>query len=175
MKNGLWMFRKKITESDAFIIRTYFYVQTIIRTILFRKVHGSCIISVMYRAALSIQRMPCLVNGRLINNTVHFQIVHPTICLINFTGKRQFPSTVIQLKTGTGVSDNLSASIFYLIYHLIHRRRNSLLPEHDFMNSLRGHQFQFFRMTCIKWNRTGQRTCYEYYFFHNDNDYFLYW
>ena len=150
MKNGLWMFRKKITESDAFIIRTYFYVQTIIRTILFRKVHGSCIISVMYRAALSIQRMPCLVNGRLINNTVHFQIVHPTICLINFTGKRQFPSTVIQLKTGTGVSDNLSASIFYLIYHLIYRRRNSLLPEHDFMNSLRGHQFQFFRMTCIK-------------------------
>jgi hypothetical protein len=112
-----------------------------------------------------------LVNSRLIDHTIHLQIIHPTFYLIYFTGKRQFPSTVIQLKTGTGVSDNLSASILYLIYYFIYRRRNFLLPEHDFMNSLRGRQFQFFRMTCIKRSRTGQRICYEYYFFHND--YFL--
>ena len=171
MKNGLWMFRKKITESDAFIVRAHFNIQTIIGTIFFGKIHGCLIIRLTNRTAFSIQRMPRLVDSRLIDHTIHLQIIHPTFYLIYFTGKRQFPSTVIQLKTGTGASDNLSASILHLIYYFIYRRRNFLLPEHDFMNSLRGRQFQFFRMTCIKRSRTGQRICYEYYFFHND--YFL--
>ena len=165
------MFRKKITESDAFIVRTYFNIQTIIGTVFFGKIHDCLIIRLANRTTFSIQRMPRLVDSRLIDHTIHLQIIHPTFYLIYFTGKRQFPSTVIQLKTGTGASDNLSASILHLIYYFIYRRRNFLLPEHYFMNSLRGRQLQFFRMTCIKRSRTGQRICYEYYFFHND--YFL--
>ena len=62
-ENGLWMFRKKITESDAFIVRAHFNIQTIIGTIFFGKIHGCLIIRLANRTTFSIQRMPRLVNS----------------------------------------------------------------------------------------------------------------